>query len=34
MLDQLIGRAREHGSLREGLAGIDIVFLQLAMAGS
>jgi AcrR family transcriptional regulator len=31
VLDQLIERARQHGSLRAGLAGTDIVFLQLAL---
>jgi hypothetical protein len=32
MLSRLAERARQQGSLRAGLAGTDIVFLQLAMA--
>ena len=31
MLNRLVERARQQGSLREGLAGTDIVFLQLAL---
>jgi len=31
VLNQLVDRARQHGSLRDGLAGTDIVFLQLAL---
>lgn len=32
MLDRLVERARQHGSLREGLASTDLVFLQIALA--
>jgi AcrR family transcriptional regulator len=31
ILDQLVERARQQGSLRAGMAGTDIVFLQLAL---
>ena len=31
VLNRLVDRARQHGSLRDGLAGTDIVFLQLAL---
>jgi AcrR family transcriptional regulator len=31
VLNRLVDRARQQGSLREGLAGTDIVFLQLAL---
>jgi hypothetical protein len=31
ILNQLVDRARQQGSLRDGLTGTDIVFLQLAL---
>ena len=33
VLNRLVDRARQQGSLREDLAGTDIVFVQLALAG-